>query len=181
MSKGFTLLDLVYVLAISAILLTLGLPAMSELLEKNLIQSEIHLLEQEFNIARRRAVIDNAPHTVCSLDANLRCMKSWQNKIDIFKDVNGNRAIDPEDRYIKTHTVDSRLKLTARLSARRSYLRYDPDGSTHGTVGSIQLCSPNFNADNQRAIIISSTGRLRRSQDKNNDGLHEAGSKTICQ
>lgn len=181
MQKGFTLFELVIVLLISSVLLTFGVPAFSDLWQRNLILSEIHLLENALNKARRRAVVDSYPVVVCSLGTDNSCQKAWQNKIDIFKDENKNRTLDANELYIKTHTLHDQLHLTARLSAGRHYLRYDPDGTTHGTVGSLQLCNPAFNPKNQRAIIVSMTGRLRRSNDKNSDGLHEAGSKTICQ
>lgn len=180
MPKGFTLLELLTVLLISFVLLIIGVPAASGIWERNIVVSELHSLENALNKARRRAIIDGNPIVVCSLGADKRCQGTWQNKIDIFKDVNLNRMLDAEDLYIRTHTLHDQLNLTVRLSAGRSYLIYDPDGTTRGTAGSMQLCSTNFNPVNQRALIISLTGRLRRSFDRNKDGLHEAGSKTIC-
>ena len=180
MQKGFTLFELSIVLLISSLLLVIGIPAIKNFWERNIVVAELHSLEDAFNKARRRAVIDGYPIVVCSLSAVNRCQRTWQNKIDIFKDTNQNRTLDSEDLYLRTHTVNSRLELIAKLSARRSYLQYDPDGTTHGTAGSIQLCNAEFNAINQRALIISMTGRLRRSFDRNKDGLHEAGSKNIC-
>ena len=180
MQKGFTLFELSIVLLISSLLLVSGIPAIANFWERNIVVAELHSLEDAFNKARRRAVIDGYPIVVCSLSANNRCQRNWQNKIDIFRDTNQNRTLDSGDLYLRTHTVNSRLELIGKLSARRSYLQYDPDGTTHGTAGSIQLCNPEFNTINQRALIISMTGRLRRSFDRNKDGLHEAGSKNIC-
>jgi len=180
MKNGFTLVELVFVLLITSLLVTLGFPAFSDMLQRNLVLSEVHLLENEFNKARRRAVVDSYPMMICSLDAGNHCQSSWQNKIDIFRDENGNRTLDASELYVRTHTIDPRLDLVGKLSAGRAYLRYDPDGTTHGTAGSMQLCNPDFAANNQRAIIISFTGRLRRSADRNNDGIHEAGRNNIC-
>ncbi len=179
--KGFTLFELTSTLAIASILIFLGVPAMTDMWQRNMVLSELAQIDNSFTKARRVAVINNQPVVLCSLDANHKCQGSWTNTYDLFIDTNQNQVREFDEKYIQTHTLHERLHLIAKLSAGRSYIQYDPDGTTHGTAGSIQICGKSIKPKHHRAVIISFTGRLRRSYDKNEDGIHEAGSKTICQ
>ena len=179
--NGFTLIELIVTLGLTGILITTAVPPLTSLWQKQTVISQIHILNKTLNKARRLAVISNEITVTCTLTAAMTCANELSNQMDVFIDKNQNRALDPGEARLQHIEIDPSLELKPRLSAGRAYITFNPTGTTNGTFGSLQLCQPNYNPENQRAIIITRTGRIRLSQDSNQDGVHETGSGPICQ
>ncbi len=179
--NGYTLIELIVTLALASTLIFLAIPSVTSLLQKQTVISQIHLLNKTLNKARRLAVISSQITVACTLTPAKTCAGELSNQLDVFVDKNQNRRLDPSEERLQHIEIDSGLQLKPRLSAGRAYITFNPTGTTNGTFGSLQLCQPSYAPENQRAIIITRTGRIRLSQDTNHDGLHETGSGPICQ
>lgn len=66
--SGFTLIELVITIAIAAILLVVGVPAMYEFIQNNRVAAETNELVTAMNLARSEALRRQAPVAVCPSD-----------------------------------------------------------------------------------------------------------------
>lgn len=170
---GFTLVELMLTLAISSILLGVGLPAFADLLNKSKIRSQSMQLRSTLHFARQTAVHNTKTVTVCPTNNGKQCHKNWSNSYMAFIDENENRQLDDEDSIISlSKVIDSNIKIRWRAFGRKYSLQWLDTGITNNQNGSFEYCyekDPKY----ARALIISKSGRMRASKDKNNDGIHE--------
>jgi len=168
-SRGFTLVELITVLAISFILLSVTIPNMRQFFAGNLQQSEINTLITHFNLARSEAVKQATRIVLCPSDDYEVCDGSlnWNGGFIIFADKNANRHRDNDESLVGVYQngFESRISINSTNSRRR--LTYQADGSTPGSNVTITFC----NLDEiipPKAVIISNSGRMRISKQRPN-------------
>lgn len=96
-SSGFTLFELVIVMAIVAILAAIGLPSFKYVTASNRISSEVNGLVGDFQFARSEAVKEGVPITVCVSTDGATCaagVSTWESGWIVFTDSNGNKIVD---------------------------------------------------------------------------------------
>lgn len=170
--RGFTLIEVMVVVAIIAILASMALPSMIEILRNNRLQSAHSSLQASLNLARSEAVKrgTDARVTVAAGTA----AGAWTNGWTVFVDgtTTANAAVAP--------TADSatvqRLEVVAPLpSTSISYSQSDAGGSQlnyftfngQGRMVTVSNTPANrtfwfFDSTSKRyCIIISTTGRVR--------------------
>ena len=76
--KGFTLLELLVVVAISGILLGVGLPAMGALIERNQFKAEVSALHRAVSLSRSMAVYRGEAVSLCPLTSSNACGNNIQ-------------------------------------------------------------------------------------------------------
>ncbi|MFT5419519.1 MAG: type IV fimbrial biogenesis protein FimT [Candidatus Endobugula sp.] len=165
--KGFTLCELLCTLSIVAILTSVGIPSLSNLLDSIRSQDLYHQLFTLIQYSRSRAAFLAADVILCPSTNNKNCINNWQLPLIIFVDKNSNKIRD-EDEVID-YTVDFLKKeetLTWRASGTSRYLRYISDGSTASQNGSFRLCPSNKKLENIKKIIIYRSGRARKALKK---------------
>ena len=96
-SKGFTMTELVMVMAIVAILAAIGVPSFKYVTASNRIASEINGLLGDMQFARSQAVKEGQSVTVCASSDGANCTGSpagsaWQHGWIVFLDVNGDKT-----------------------------------------------------------------------------------------
>ena len=163
-SKGFTLLELLTVLAISFLLLLLGIPNMRLLLAANLQRSEINTFVTHFHLARSEAVKRATRTVLCPSDDGAACNGSynWHGGFIIFADKNANRLRDRDDPLLRIYRDSFESQISINSTSGRRRLTYQADGSSPGSNVTITFCAPD-NIIKPKAIIISNVGRPRLS------------------
>jgi len=99
-SGGFTILELVIVMAIAAILLAIGVPTFQYVTASNRIASEINGLLGDMQFARSEAIKEGQTVTICASSSPYNACtgspagSAWQFGWIVFLDTNGNQQVD---------------------------------------------------------------------------------------
>lgn len=180
--KGFTLLELLVVVAISGILLGVGLPAMGALIERNQFKAEVSALHRAVALSRSMAVYRGETVSLCPLTNSNTCGNNWTGKLTIFSDSNQNSTLDPDEETIGIVSAleHSGTRLDRRHS-RASAIMFRSTGNAFGHNGTLKVCMDG-STTLSATIIISGAGRIRLGEDSNNDGLVEdtSGDAVTC-
>ena len=171
--QGFTLIDLLLALGIMAITFGVAIPSFSDLVNRNRIESESAQLKTTLQLARKTAITEHKKVTVCpTLDEN-SCTKDWSDGYMAFIDLDEDRILDGDEKVLYQGDIrHDDISLRWKAFGRRSSLQWHETGITNHQNGSFEFCfreQPKLS----RALIITKAGRIRKSKDKNNDGIHE--------
>jgi type IV fimbrial biogenesis protein FimT len=174
---GFTILEMLLVLAISAVLLITGIPALRDYGARQRMSAAIHLLHSHLVLARNEAIRFNAQVVACPGKPDGGCQddSDWSEGWIVFADLNSDRQYQPLESMLR---VEPGLdQLVIHSSTGRNTLRFYPNGSAPGSNGSITFCDQRGPAS-ARKLVISNTGRIRRDEAPDLDESHCPQSNT---
>jgi len=160
--RGFTLLELVTGLSITAILTVTGVPAFSELVQRNRLSSEINTFITHLHYVRSEAVKRGVRVVMCRSADETRCSRTqgWQEGWIVFTDNNANRKYDGDDQLLYSRQAQQNgITIT---SGRRRTITYQNTGQSPGSNGTYVFCNPRY-PEHAKAVIISNSGRPRLS------------------
>jgi type IV fimbrial biogenesis protein FimT len=166
--SGATLLELIVAMGVAAVLLTLAVPAFSEVMVSSKLTTLANSFLSNLYLARSEAIKRNSRAVLCKSADGLACSDSggWQQGWILFHDANNNAALDASEAVILTQSaLPSGFMLTGNTPV-SEYISYSPTGGAKLTSGALQfgtltLCSNSSSSGNARHIVISSTGRPR--------------------
>lgn len=181
---GFTLIELLITLAILAILVAVGVPAMQDVIKRNKVQSILQDFSTSIKYARSEAVRQRGKVTFCASSNQTSCTGAWKQGWIIFKDVDGAGDFDSgTDSLLRVHgAVDDGHTLTFDYSSTSTRVTFTGRGYADGQTGTFKLCAPGNQSKYARGIILQKTGSLRFSVDSNANGIYEnaAGTDFSC-
>ena len=157
---GFTLIELLVTLAILAIVLSLGAPALSSLVQRARESNTYHLLTTSLATARLAAVKNGTPVTACPSSDGVTCRNDgvWETGWLIYADPR--RANQPADGNAVLQSIDARGgHLALRSSLGRTRVRFSPDGWSYGSNISVRLCASDGRFLGQ--VVVNNAGRPR--------------------
>lgn len=104
--SGFTLIEVLVVVAIAAILASMAVPSFRTMLVKRSVQSAAETLVSDMRFARTEALTRSARVVICSLAANSTSAcagssGSWQNGWIVFVDMNSSGSLDAGDDVVR--------------------------------------------------------------------------------
>lgn len=159
--QGLTLFELITALAIFAITLSIGVPAIQGILHYNRVATHINLLSRSISLGRSEAIKRNRHVVMCKSQDMLSCTRrgSWQQGWMIFVDLNVDRQRS-EDEPLLLARGKLPGNLYVKFSAFRSpnFITFRPTGITlmNGTFSFCIYGQP----DTRKALILSKTGRV---------------------
>tara|TARA_R110002167_G_scaffold243833_11_gene449272 strand:+ start:358 stop:948 length:591 start_codon:yes stop_codon:yes gene_type:complete len=177
--RGFTLLEMLIVLTITAILMALGSPSFYALSAQSKSKSTIQKLSGLVRLARNSAVNHQTPIVLCPSKNGLACGKSWQEGVLIFEDQNNDKQLSKTETLVhfQSPLIESG---SIQWSALHNYLSFSGEGLSGNSAGSFVYCPEDNNPKYANSLIISFSGKIRRAGDDNHDGIRESGnSKNI--
>jgi type IV fimbrial biogenesis protein FimT len=162
---GFTLIELMVVIAILAVLLSLGAPALARSLALQRQRAAIQALLSGFNLARREAIIRAAAVTVCPLAGEVgECGEDYAGGWQVFADPDRNQRPDgTTEPLLRVYPpLPQGMTVTNRAGTRTAgeAVTWYPDGTARRTL-TLQLCDRQISGDDTYSLVLNSVGRAR--------------------
>lgn len=137
-ASGFSLIELMVVLTVAAILLTIGVPSFSALIENQRMTTTVNNLFAAVNLTRAEALQRGARVDLAPLDG-----ESWENGWAVFVDADGDQVPDfgvGEDEIIySSGPVDERITIQGDFTDDdKPYIAYNGTGRTRTNANSQQ-------------------------------------------
>lgn len=166
--SGVTLLELMVVLAVSAILLAVGIPSFAAIAGSSRLANATNELVSSLHLARSEAIKRNSRVVLCTSATGTSCAASggWHQGWLVFHDSNNNAARDAGEEVIRVRqALPAGLDLSGNAPVSR-YISYTPGGASKLISGAFQagtltVCNVSEASGTASEVIISSTGRPR--------------------
>ncbi len=191
LNRGFTLLELLVTVLIAGILLAVGIPALTDSIERNRIVAEMRELNNNLAYARSEAVSSNTFVSVCARASNSACGTNWNNGLLVFNDNGdsgrGDGIRTNDEPLLRVYDGSGKKNVLTAVDITGQSINsiiFNSRGALHASlVGatlsnrparlSFILCGQQKTLELARALILEITGRAIPSRDTNNDGKHE--------
>lgn len=182
--SAFTLLEMLIVIALSAILLSIAIPSFKSVINVNRISSYTSLLHAALLFARSESIKRGVPVTICrsvnSETGNPNCATTnsdalsnsgWADGWIIFADLNNNGTYQPTNAIpdvliqVQGKLVSSNTAGSIIPNPSRKFITFGATGQTFGTFLRFAINRPDSDVDasHDRFICISAGGRARVS------------------
>jgi type IV fimbrial biogenesis protein FimT len=174
---GFTLIELLTAIALSAILLSMAVPALDQFTSNARQTGAVNDFVSSLHIARNTAITTNERVTLCASSGGAACEAvSWDEGWIVFTDANSNLAVDGGDAIVASETGTARLSIQSGEFGR--FMLYRPNGramaaSVNGNAGQFTVCDARGES-HAKVIIIDLSGRPRLSK------LNPDGTLPVC-
>lgn len=158
--SGFTLVELMVVLAIVAIVMAFGMPSFSEFVKNDRLSTQINLLVGHLAYARSEAVLRAQPVGLCASSNSTSCTGTWSDGWIVYVDADSSGGYNAAaDTILRVNQgLSSGMTLTSSLGT--NFL-YDNRGYADTGNGTFSLCDDR-GVDYVKSISISNTGRVRQ-------------------
>lgn len=179
--NGFTLIEMMIVIALIGILISLAVPAFQETVKNNRLISTLNSMRGSLNYARGEAISIGQNVSICKRDGTnggIVCdnTQNWEDGWIVFRDVNANGVIDAEN--CADTSADCTLQVSDPLTAP---LTFRSTGTIANTImfnsrsfiqntGVFRLCDSR-GAIEAIGIEVVSPGNVKRMSDTNGDGI----------
>jgi type IV fimbrial biogenesis protein FimT len=176
-SLGYTLIELMSMLAVVSILVSVGLPMLNVFFDSNRMVSNTNDLVAGLNIARSEAIKQQMRVTLCQSADNASCTGSgqWEDGWIVFQDPNGNATVDGGERILRLNAaVDGQVTIRSNdvgnlIASSVSFTSRGLPKALNGGAqsGTFRICDKRglkVNADGvstvARGVILSPSGKV---------------------
>ena len=160
--RGFSVIELMFTLAVGAVILGVGVPSFQTFMETNLLAGSINQFISSLAVTRSEAIKRNQRVLLCASNNGRDCAKTgYENGWIIFVDSNANGARNNTEEVIWVNEpLAASLTLRGNRGCCANKVRYLASGRIAGIGGSIFLCKHNDTGKSRQIRIIPS-GRIR--------------------
>lgn len=176
-NQGFSILELLVVLAIASILVGVGIPSFQSTIKRNSVQSHQNDLSSMVSVARSEAVGRGDVVTICGSSNLTSCSGSsdWSTGWIVFVDdgEGGGTASDGirsgSEEILKVYQYQGTNSLIVRDSSGNGFnaISFNSRGAVvQGVKATLRVCDGSGDVNYARAFLIEKTGRVIRSFDR---------------
>lgn len=161
---GFTLVELLAVLLVSAVLLAAAVPAFEGLAKRQHLTGIQRVFFSSLANAKQAAVTRNERVALCPTKNGRQCLPHgrWHEGWITFVDADADRQPDRDEPVLERQSgLDGNATLTS--SRYRRVITFFPSGTAGGSNATFTLCSPDRQTS-ARAIVLSRLGRIRMDE-----------------
>lgn len=165
-ANGFTLIELMAVVAITGILGAIGIPSARTFIEHQRASAAMSALHSHIALARIAAVTQNHRTVLCPSNDGHTCAggTDWSQGWMAFVDKNSNRKLDTDDEVLQIDLAPTSRHLRIVSGIGRQQLRYLPDGRSAGSNLTLSVC--NHKGELLGRVIVNNVGRPRSERPK---------------
>ena len=159
---GLTLLEVLATLALTALILGIGVPAFNGLGASSRQTAEINNFVRHLQLARSNAVKTGRDHVLCPSSDMKLCREDtdWEQGYILFEDSNSNGLRDNREPLVQASRPASEIGIDMQSTAGRKHVTYRADGRSAGSNLTLTFCDPSKHIP-PKAVILSNTGRPR--------------------
>ncbi|TXT36034.1 MAG: fimT [Comamonadaceae bacterium] len=167
--KGFTLIELMVVIAIVAVLSTLAAPSFKQMIQSNTISSSVNSLLADMRFARSEGMRRGGGIVVCHSDSpeasNPTCTtgSNWKSGWIVFHDLDNDGVKDATDPVLKVQGPLSSIDTVTETGNTSSKFIFSGTGRTvalSSAVG-IKFGGDEYANERQRVVCVGISGRSR--------------------
>lgn len=172
--NGISLIELLIGMAIMGIIMTVGVPSMNDMLIRSQVTAQVNELSAIIQYARHNAINEQATSVICPTTNFSSCTLNWDDPKMVFTDLDADGARDSDEEMVAGagNILDS-FDLTGPAGT----ISFQGNGSV-ASPATLLICHQDDEDKYARALIISLQGRVRLSEDGDNNGIHEDNSGT---
>ncbi len=158
--SGVTFVELIFTVAILAVLMSISLPALGNLVQSAQARGARGALMSSLALARMSAVARNAQVSACPSADHVNCTGDvwWQRGWIVFVDTNRNGRHDADEQILEVAGAQSGIAIAT--TAGRVYSSFRADGGSPGTNLTFTLCDKR-GATKAATLVINNGGRVR--------------------
>lgn len=174
-NQGFTLIELMVVVAIVALLSALAAPSFKQMIQSNTISAAVNGLLSDMRFARSEAIRRGGGVVICHSAApqasspTCNAGADWKTGWIIFHDLNNDGIKDNTDPVLKAQDPLTAIDSVAEVNTSTGKFVFAATGRTTGLTAAtgIRFGGSNFVTDRQRVVCIGISGRSQIGVDAN--------------
>ncbi|OZG71479.1 hypothetical protein BTA51_21325 [Hahella sp. CCB-MM4] len=180
--KGFTLVELLVVLAIIGIVTGFGIPQVASALQNSKKSSYLNEFVGLILFTRNSAIASGHVTLLCPSSDEKTCEADWSQPLMAFSDLNGNKELDEDESILRKLPANENFRVSFRAFGGTKALRYYPSGMTYRQNGTFTICPVSHDNSLISAVIINRGGRPKLATDSDGDGLVDlpSGNRPGC-
>lgn len=165
--SGFTLIELMIAVALTGLLLSMAVPAMTMFVSNARQTGAINDFVSSMHAARSTAITTNTRVTICPSAGGNDCEAvTWDQGWIVFGDRDSDRVVDAGEAIVSAGAGTDGLAIQS--SEFPQFLMYRPNGrvmnaALDGSSGEFTVCD-NRGADHAKVLIVDLSGRPRLSE-----------------
>jgi type IV fimbrial biogenesis protein FimT len=161
--SGFSLIELMVTLAVSAVLITVSIPSFQSLIQRNRIASQVNSFVGDLQFARSEAIKRGLPVSLCTSSDGATCLgaNTWHQGWIVFSDLDASGTLNDTDGVLRVQkgwangdTLSGNPNLPALSFSREGFAL----GLPAGTVTLSARTTP-INDHATRCIALNRVGR----------------------
>ena len=164
-TRGFTLTEVVVVLAVVAILMAIASPSLAPVIRGNRLAAEANNFAGDLLYARSEAIRLGVNVSVCPSTSGTDCTGglSWQGGWIVFSDDNASRSVDNGELVLRRQQAWTGTDTLIAGNAQANVISFSRDGFSIGMPGTVVFTLRAVPADPNlvRCVTLNMAGRQR--------------------
>jgi type IV fimbrial biogenesis protein FimT len=165
--SGFTLIELMIGIGLTALLMSMAVPALSLFVSNARQTGAVNDFVASMHVARSTAITTNSRVTLCASSSGSSCQPvDWNQGWIVFIDLDSDQSLDANETVLSRSDAVDGLSIESTEFSR--FIMFRPNGrvmnaSINGSSGQFTVCDKR-GADRAKVMIIELSGRPRISK-----------------
>ena len=165
--QGVTLIELMVSVSIAIALAASVAPSIQATISQNAIAAQMNQMSALAQFARGYAINNQSETTFCASADYLACSNDWNQAKIVLVDINGDLQRNDNEPLLASIGIE---KSSHDVQGPQVSIRFLANGGANNNAD-ILFCS--YETSSNRALMISLQGRVKTSQDSDNNDVHE--------